>query len=62
MRKSVTGMNDEEIEKMFKEIKEDQAEGYVKQRKIDMIHQIKDFNVPYIVQKRTYGEGGLRLG
>ncbi len=55
-------MNDEEIEKMFKEIKEDQAEGYVKQRKIDMIHQIKDFNVPYIVQKRTYGEGGLRLG
>jgi hypothetical protein len=62
MRKRVTGMNDEEIEKMIKEIREDHAEGYVKQRKIDMIHQIKGFDVPYIVQKRTYGEGGLRLG
>ena len=47
---------------MIKDIEEDHIENFVKKRKINIIHQIQGVVVPYVLQKRTYGEGELRLG
>ncbi len=44
------GMNDEDIQKMIKDIEEDHTEDFVKKRKIDIIHQIKGVVVPYVMQ------------
>jgi hypothetical protein len=43
-------MNDEDIQKMIKDIEEDHTEDFVKKRKIDIIHQIKGVVVPYVMQ------------
>ena len=55
-------MNEEEIEKMIQEIKEDHIEEWVKEKKIEGIRNIQEHAVPYVLQKRTYGEGEIRLG
>ncbi len=47
---------------MIKDIEEDAIEDFIKHKKIGIINEIHGVFVPYVLQKRIYGEGELRLG